>query len=596
VIALISSTLFSLFLLTIFGVFITKTLKIPSNFVEKLLIGLVVSNTLTTCISLFFPINIIIASTFVVLGLFLLMYIREEIKIYALSISTNTYTLLFSLSFILIAFLLSIRNPSNYDTGLYHLQSIKWIEQFSVVPGLANLHGRFGFNPNIFTFFALTSFKDLFKQEIFSVNFTLFSIVAFYFIKRIYSLFKQQEVSNLFFVFFFIFLIIIRLSNLSSPSPDFSSTVIALFVFARMIDLTYQKGNLELKNYFPILILSIYLVTIKLAAIPILLLFVFVFVKYKSELRKSIWLIPILCIIVAPWLARNIITTGWLVYPFPSLDLFSFDWKVPLENVIREKESVTGWARSPGKGYREVLEMDFVDWIPIWWQKRMGSVHGVIFVLSIVLPLIIFIGQILKKLTVDLFTNAVIISSFLGVVFWFLLAPNWRFGEYFILVAAMSPLLALKSSKRPTLTPKFLFTVILICLLAYYTLENAFFGILLMFPLLFFKRYINSSNKPKIIFGLLLSLTFGNYVFRNYSSIKNVAYKVLYSNAIITPTRIRVPSDVDFKTYNISGFDIYVPTNGDRCFDQDIPCTPHPKSTLVLRENTLKAGFKHINK
>jgi hypothetical protein len=524
------------------------------------------------------------------------MFIREEIKIYVLSINKNTFTLLYSVSFIIIALLLAIRNPDNYDTGLYHIQSIKWIEEFSVVPGLANLHGRFGFNPNIFTFFALTSFQDLFKQEIFSVNFTLFSILVFYFIKKISSLFKQQKFANFFLIFFFIFLIILRLSNLSSPSPDFSSTVIALFIFARMIDLTYHKGNIELKKYFPILILSIYLLTIKLATIPILLLFVFVFIKYKSELRKSIWLIPILCIIVTPWIVRNIITTGWLVYPFPTLDLFSFDWKVPLEDVIRETESVTGWARCPGEGYLEVLEMGFLDWVPIWWQKRMGLLHRFIFVLSIVLPLIIFIGQILKKLTVDLFTNAVIFSSFLGVIFWFLLAPDWRFGEYFIIVAAMSPLLILRPFIRPTFAPTFLFTVILICLLAYYTLGNVFLVILFMFPLLFFKPYINSSNKPKIILGLLLFLTFGHYGFINFSSIKNITYKVLHSKAIITPNRIIVPSNVGFKTYNMSGFDVYVPTYDDRCFDQNIPCTPYPNTNIILRENTLKSGFKHINR
>ena len=32
------------------------------------------------------------------------------------------------------------------DAGIYHLGSIRWAQQFAIVPGLANLHGRFGFN------------------------------------------------------------------------------------------------------------------------------------------------------------------------------------------------------------------------------------------------------------------------------------------------------------------------------------------------------------------------------------------------------------------------------------------------------------------
>ena len=30
----------------------------------------------------------------------------------------------------------------HYDTGLYHAQSIRWIEEYGVVPGLGNLHSR----------------------------------------------------------------------------------------------------------------------------------------------------------------------------------------------------------------------------------------------------------------------------------------------------------------------------------------------------------------------------------------------------------------------------------------------------------------------
>lgn len=43
----------------------------------------------------------------------------------------------------------------HYDTGLYHAQAIRWIEEYGVVPGLANLHSRFGYNS---ASFALSAF------------------------------------------------------------------------------------------------------------------------------------------------------------------------------------------------------------------------------------------------------------------------------------------------------------------------------------------------------------------------------------------------------------------------------------------------------
>jgi hypothetical protein len=67
--------------------------------------------------------------------------------------------------------------------------------------------------------------------------------------------------------------LILKLPNLSSPSPDFSFTAILLFIFARMIELSNQKNN-NLLNYIPILFLGVYSLTIKLAAFPILVLLI----------------------------------------------------------------------------------------------------------------------------------------------------------------------------------------------------------------------------------------------------------------------------------------------------------------------------------
>lgn len=49
----------------------------------------------------------------------------------------------------------SSRGYMHYDTGLYHAQAIRWIEEYGVVPGLANLHSRFGYNS---ASFALSAF------------------------------------------------------------------------------------------------------------------------------------------------------------------------------------------------------------------------------------------------------------------------------------------------------------------------------------------------------------------------------------------------------------------------------------------------------
>ncbi len=47
---------------------------------------------------------------------------------------------------------LSILPPAHYDSGLYHLQAIRWAGLYPDVPGLANLHFRLGFNSSWWSF------------------------------------------------------------------------------------------------------------------------------------------------------------------------------------------------------------------------------------------------------------------------------------------------------------------------------------------------------------------------------------------------------------------------------------------------------------
>lgn len=47
------------------------------------------------------------------------------------------------------------RGYMHVDTGLYHAQAIRWIEEYGVVPGLGNLHSRFAYNSAAFPLCAI---------------------------------------------------------------------------------------------------------------------------------------------------------------------------------------------------------------------------------------------------------------------------------------------------------------------------------------------------------------------------------------------------------------------------------------------------------
>jgi len=130
-----------------------------------------------------------------------------------------------------------------------------------------------------------------------------------------------------------------------------------------------------------------------------------------------------------------------------------------------------------------------------------------------------------------------------------MLAPDIRFGKSFIIIAAIS-------------------------------------------PLLYFPNY-----KPNLVFIIIIIILFRSFVidFNNYNNIKHNIKRITYdnSNIFITPQLVKMPLNLEFKTYYIGGVNIYTPINGERCFDHKIPCTPYRDNTLLLRNNTLQSGFKH---
>jgi len=548
-VALFLSSFVSFYLFLVFGIFMARILKLHSGHVDKFFFGLLAVNTIVSLGSIFFPVNFDFLIVLMIVSLLLgFVCLQDMLKVITSLFKTHRYTVVFSIPFILIAFIVALNYPITYDTGMYHIQMIKWIEEYAAVPGLANLHGRFGFNSNIFTVFALTSFTEMFDQEIFSINFTTMAVLIVFFIHRLIKVYRESGFTGFWLFYLIVFVVILRLPNLSGPSPDFLATAIPFFIFIRILEISKNR-NSYLGDYAFIFLLSIYLLTIKLAAVPIAFLFVFVIIKYRSEIVKYLWLIPVAMIIFLPWFIRNIVLTGWLIYPFPALDLFSFDWQVPVERVIDEKNAVTGWGRMPGPQFMLAAEMSIVEWFPQWWRE-LGIINQLLLILSIASPFIFLLFQIYKRRWFSYGINAVVFSSFSGIIFWLFMAPDWRFGEVFVMTAGLSPLLWLNIKWKPV-------------------------------------------NSPNLGVGMILMGLYCVLVIGKLNTLQTVATD-LYLTGGLRPLKIQIPESIEFCFISIDGEKIYFPENTieDRCFDHDLPCTPFPDPTLEFRGKTLGAGFR----
>ncbi|WP_061270740.1 LIC_10190 family membrane protein [Leptospira interrogans] len=555
--AILISAILSLYIFISFGILAEKILKVKFQFTDRVLVGLSVTNTLVSLVSLFLPITILVLFIFLSFCFVFLYFERKNLKLLTFGLIHKNIIVIITFPFLLSALVFSLNPPFAYDSGLYHIQSIKWIQEYSVVPGLANLHGRFGFNPNIFTIFALTSLKEIFKQEIFSVNFVIYSILVLHSINRIYKILKQEGFTNSFLLHSIVlFLILEQFMSLSSPTPDLISIVLPLYILTNLPkneNGIHSKLNLE--NYFSSIILSVYTISVKLATIPLCILILLLIIRYKFDGKKLLIVISIIFLILLPWLIRNVILSGYLIYPFSAIDIFNFDWKVPLNAVVSEKLSITGWARNPGEGYKEAAQMKFWEWFPIWWNT-ISKLNRLFIVISFLSPIFIFIYSLFKKIKIDFQTFAILFTSWIGVIFWILLAPDIRFGKAFLGVSAISPLL-------------------------YFNFKINFFPI-----------KISKTSKQIILVFIFIIVSVFLINRRTYNRCKNFIRE--NSAFFVRPKKIEIPQNLEFKKIQMNDLEVFIPAEGDRCYDYEIPRMPYKNYSLILRGKTLQSGFKYI--
>lgn len=559
-IALLISSSYLIFISLVTGHEISKRLRLNSSLAEKALLGIAISNSVFSFVSLFLPVRPYISLIYFIICLGFFFADFRSYKFFSFSgiKPRNLFFLTFPVVLIF-GFINSLYPPLVYDSGLYHIQAIEWIENYRAIPGLVNLHGRFGFNPNIFVLFAATSFDGIFKHEVYSVNFVIYFFISIWLLRSVYSFIENKQYSFGFIFSISLIMMINSSSILSSPTPDFACYYFPFFILLRFIQIKISDKANDVTSYFSIIFLAFYVITIKLAAVPVLLIIPLVLYQNRKNISKGN-VITVICIsafILIPWLLRNIILTGWLVYPFAGIDLFSFDWKVPKAEVLKMSQTITAWARTPNHAgpFMESVHMSISQWFPIWWSAKTLP-NRIVFLSICFMPLLIFIliwFQKMKEIMKGY--QPVYFIAFLGFVFWFIVAPDWRYGLPFLVLPLLLPLLFVNYSIKGK--NKFTISLVALLLISYTVFQN------------------------------LPALT---YVDTNFSKLEFVTPRIIRTNNF---------GPVNFKKYMMDEkLEVKFPVDDYRCFDEEIPCASYYEPLTHLRGDNIQSGFcyKPVNK
>jgi hypothetical protein len=354
-----------------------------------------------------------------------------------LSVSAWVLVLMIVISTVIILNATSL-TPANPDTSIYHAQTIHWIEEYPAVPGLANLHARLGYNSSWLLVNALFSFSFLGLGSFHFMTGFLFLVASLYFASGINNIHAGIiKISDILKTFFLVAIFIFLIDQASSPGTDAPATLFVWIIFTEIVCMIEERTILISQNMNYIFILSIFALTIKLSVFPLVLINLPIIIKTKQP-RKILGIIAVFLLMLIPYLIRNLILTGYLVFPGPELDLFKFDWRVPISWLGNEVKVIHWFAALPRIDQSEFYSMAAKQWIPIWFFNQLPR-HQAVLISILLMPLVYIILAPLKKWRDYLRDNNYfafpLIIAYVGVIYWFLSAPAIRFGYGFLLAS-----------------------------------------------------------------------------------------------------------------------------------------------------------------
>lgn len=264
------------------------------------------------------------------------------------------------------------RGMIHYDTGLYHAQSIRWIEEYGVVKGLGNLHCRLAYNSSSFALSALYSMAFLGGQSYHCAAGWLSFVLAAVCLPIGKSLRAGRLRTSDFARVMCVYYLVNIYDEMISPASDYFMVFVAFYIVIKWLDLS-EGGERAILPYGLLCVLGVFLMTVKLSAALVLLLTVYPACRLIREKRwqETGAYLGLGIVTAIPFFIRNVVISGWLVYPFTQIDLFDVAWKIPKGLADYDAREIQVW----GRGYTDVARFDMPvrKWLPGWFRTLQGS-------------------------------------------------------------------------------------------------------------------------------------------------------------------------------------------------------------------------------
>ena len=274
----------------------------------------------------------------------------------------------------------------HYDSDLYHAQAIHWIENYGIIRGLGNLHVRLAYNSASFPLSALYSMSFITGKS-YHVMSGFFALLLAWQCLDLKNIVRRGHIILSDFArimaLYYLFSIF---DEIVAPASDYFLSTIVFYIIIHWLDMNVRHEH----SYVPYILLTltgVYAVTIKLSAAPILILsavpIYMLLHERTAEKMRAFWISIVIALIISiPFFVRNIIISGWLIYPVTFLNFFNLPWKIPKGVAEFDAKEI----KTFGRGYNDVLnygDVKFSEWI-VNWFNNIGTVNKIMLILDMI--------------------------------------------------------------------------------------------------------------------------------------------------------------------------------------------------------------------
>jgi hypothetical protein len=431
---------------------------------------------------------------------------------------------------------------SDYDSGLYRLNTIRWINEYPVIPGLGNLHDRLAMNQSYFGFLALLNFSPFGNEGASAGSLFLLLLTTLTLLQSEIGRWRGGSAALLILALS----ITQTLKSIAFPSPDIAVVLLQATIFLYLLRILLRRpGELVTPAVVVLGLLAYTVVATKLSAVAFASLSLLL-VAYSLRRELELWQRPLIgtALLLSTFSCVHFLR-GWLLsgaplFPSELAGDWGRDWAMPRESVRAIANAVYGWARTPGAGYDAAAAG--WGWIGPWVQS-LPLREKVYFAASFLLTATsLWLGRRGQLKTALFFLY---IPLYGALVFWFLTAPDMRFlGGVHRLLLALS-----------------LWLVIFLW---------------------------QTERGPKPEGGSLLKifcfLLLGTLLAANFRQ----------AGRVLTGIREPIPVAQTVLRTTDSGLKVLMPETGDQCWDAPLPCTPYFNPKLRSRSgdpNDISRGF-----